>query len=273
MECFYGISNENSNKISDEYIAVNNFRYFKNIDTDIHTRREQGRLDYQIIYIDKGYGEFVINNIRTKIQSGNVALLRPDEKHRYTFKADSSPDYYWIHFTGKGVEQLLKALNLSGNIFKTGDFFRFKKIMDKMSKESAINDFTTKTSLAAHIISLLSVTAQNFHTPDNSMHKVIMKMETDFTNKLTNEDYAKICAISEYHFIRKFKNTTGLTPLQYKTKLIVNRAIDLMTTTELNISEIAHILGFDDNPYFSHVFKKQMGISPKKYTLQRHNNI
>ena len=90
-------------------------------------------------------------------------------------------------------------------------------------------------------------------------------MQTDFQNKLSNEDYAKICGVSEYHFIRKFKKETGLTPLQYKTKIVINKAIELLETTNLNILEIARMLGFDDSLYFSRVFKKETGTSPKKY--------
>ena len=90
-------------------------------------------------------------------------------------------------------------------------------------------------------------------------------MQTDFQNRLTNKDYAKICGVSEYHFIRKFKAETGLTPLQYKTKIVIKKAIDLLETTNLNISEISRMLGFEDSLYFSRVFKKETGTSPKKY--------
>lgn len=271
MECFYGIMTEYSDKCSDKYLSVNNFGYYKNIDTDMSTRRDKGRLDYQIIYIDKGYGSFRINNKAFEISNGNVVILHPGEKHNYTFKADSHADYYWIHFTGTGVEQLLKDLKLEGSIFKTGDFFGFKEIIEKMSENSVVNDLATEALLSANMLSLLSITARKIYTPDSTMHRVIESMQKDFTNKLTNKDYAKICGVSEYHFIRKFKNATGLTPHQYKTKLIVNRAMDLLTTTELNISEVSRIIGFDDSLYFSRVFKKETGMSPQKYLYSIQN--
>ena len=94
-------------------------------------------------------------------------------------------------------------------------------------------------------------------------------MQLDSDNKLSNKDYAKMCGVSEFHFIRKFKNETGFTPLQYKTKLIVNKAINLFETTNLNISEISQVLGFEDSLYFSRVFKKEMGIAPREYMKNR----
>ena len=71
--------------------------------------------------------------------------------------------------------------------------------------------------------------------------------------------------MSEYHFIRKFKQITGLTPHRYKEQLIVQRAIVLLNEANLNISQVAQSLGFENPLYFSRMFKKATGYSPKKY--------
>ena len=271
MEIFHGIMKSHSDRKSDKYISVNNFGYFKKTERIINTLRKNGRSDYQIIYIENGTGTFTFNEKKHHLQGGNVVIFRPFESQEYHFTLNS--DYYWIHFTGTGVEKLLEELKLEGTIFNTGDFLGFKEVFEKMIKDNAINDYASSNLLSAHLISLLSLTSRKLHTTDSVIHRAIEKMQTDFTSKPTNEDYAKICGLSEYHFIRKFKKETGLTPLQYKNKIIVTKATELLETTNLNISEIAHMLGFEDSLYFSRVFKKEKGVSPKKYITKKPKHI
>ncbi len=267
LEIFRGMITEWSDKTSDRYITVNNFGYYKSISRKISTQREKGRSDYQIMYLDKGSGTFFLDNKWTEIPCGTVIIYRPEERQEYSIYLNS--DYYWIHFSGTEVENLLEELKLNGTVFNTGDFLGFKEIFEKMIKDNSVSDMASSSLLSSHLITLLSLTSRKLHTSDNSIHKVIEKMQTDFTNRLTNEEYAKICGISTYHFIRKFKKETGLTPLQYKTKIIVEKATDLLSTTNLNVSEIARMLGFEDSLYFSRVFKKETGVSPKKYNITK----
>ena len=100
MDYFCGKGYLNTDKTSPEYISVNNFGYTKNIDQDLCVIREHGRFDYQMIYIDKGEGDFLINNTLTRVDSGNIVMIYPGEKNHYEFYKESVSDYYWIHFTG-----------------------------------------------------------------------------------------------------------------------------------------------------------------------------
>ena len=267
MEIFRGLMNEHSDRVSDKYISVNNFGYYRNTNKKIHTLRKNGRCDYQLMYIDRGSAIFKVDGTPKKIASGTVILYRPFERQEYTFDVNST--FYWIHFSGKEADNLLKELKLEGMFFNTPDFFAFKEAFEKMTKDSTISDTATEQLLCANMIYMLSLVSRKTHTSNNVIYKVLEKMQTDFQNRLTNKDYAKICGVSEYHFIRKFKAETGLTPLQYKTKIVINKAIDLLETTNLNISEISRMLGFEDSLYFSRVFKKEMGIAPREYMKNR----
>lgn len=263
MEIFRGMMTNPSDKTSDLPFEVNNFGYYKSINQKISTLRQNGRSDYQLIYIDKGCCTIKISGEKTRLSDGNIILFPPFVRQEYTFSEGSN--YYWIHFSGTDVENILNRLNLKDIIYQTKNFFEFKEIFNKMIMDNAVNDLATAQILAAHVISLLCMSSRKIYTKQNPIHKVIEKMQTDFSNRLKNDDYAKICGLSQYHFIRKFKNETGVTPLQYKNKIIISRAIELLETTNLNISEIAHMLGFEDSLYFSRVFKKETGVSPKKY--------
>lgn len=271
MDIFHGLLNEHSDKVSNKYLSVNNFGFHKNIEKNLKTLRKNGRSDYQIIYIDKGTGNFIIDGKSKSFSAGTVILYRPFERQEYVFDAGST--YYWIHFSGTIVENLLKELKIENTFFSTGESFSFIEIFEKMRKDSTIIDEATTELLSSNTIYFLSLVSRKIHTTNNIIYTVIEKMHTDFQNRLTNSDYAKICGVSEYHFIKKFKKETGLTPLQYKTKILVSKAIELLETTNLNISEISRTLGFADSLYFSRVFKKETGVSPKKYINSKSKDI
>lgn len=265
MECFYGRGSLNTDKTSNEYISVNNFGYTKNINHNLCVKREKGRLDYQIIYIDKGYGFFWMDNEFVKVTEGNIVLLYPGEKNHYKFQADSHTDYYWIHFTGNGSSEILNKLRLGHNVFEIGDFFEFKETISAMSKSCVAEDFTTEAFLASCIYTLLAKISRKIYIKDTPIRKALVKMQSESLKSFNNANYAQMCGLSEYHFIRVFKKIMGLTPHQYMAKITVTKAIELLSSTNLNVSEIAYLLGFDDSLYFSRFFKKETGVSPKKY--------
>lgn len=265
MECFYGKGTANTDKTSDEYIFVNNFGYNKNINQEFCVKRKKGRLDYQIIYIDKGYGHFLLDGKFIKADKGSLIILQPGKENHYEFPAEALSDYYWIHFTGTGVYELLKKLKLDQSIFTIGDFYEFKEIIKSMSKVAAIEDFTTDSYLSSSIGMLLSQISKKLYVPENPLRKVLIRMQNENINTLSNSEYADMCRLSEYHFIRIFKKFTGVTPHRYMAKITVTKAIDLLSTTTLNISEIAHLLDFDDSLYFSRFFKKETGVSPQNF--------
>jgi AraC family transcriptional regulator len=71
--------------------------------------------------------------------------------------------------------------------------------------------------------------------------------------------------LSNYHFARAFKASTGLPPHRYLVQLRIDRARILLETTNLPITEIAAQVGYDDPGYLSRLFRRQFGTTPAKY--------
>lgn len=272
MKCYSASDLKCSDRVTDSYLEINNLGYYKNIDKTLITKRESGRLDYQIIYISQGYGNFLIAGQMVRVNQGNIVLIYPGEKNYYEFPANNS-SYYWIHFTGTGASSLLKKLNMTNHVYAVGDFYEFKSFFDQMSKSTIAKDFTTDIYLSASMQTLLALTSKKIYIPDSPIHRVIELIQKGNMNTMSNAEYAKMCNLSEAHFIRKFKTITGKTPHQYKVGIVISKAIEMLTTTTLNISETAYALGFEDSLYFSRLFKKEVGISPQNYLKKSCENI
>ena len=81
-------------------------------------------------------------------------------------------------------------------------------------------------------------------------------------------EYAESLHISANWFIRSFKQYMRLSPAQYILSLRMVNAQSLLENTDYNIGEIAEIVGYDNQLYFSRVFKKEFGLSPAQYRKQ-----
>lgn len=78
-------------------------------------------------------------------------------------------------------------------------------------------------------------------------------------------DVADQVSIPKRSFIRRFKNATQLTPIQYLQKVKVEAAKKALEKTNLTVSEIMYEVGYNDMKSFRNLFKKETGISPLSY--------
>ena len=69
-------------------------------------------------------------------------------------------------------------------------------------------------------------------------------------------------------FIRSFKDFTGVTPMHYILALRIANAQSLLENTDYTVAEISRLVGYEDQLYFSRLFKKQNGLSPSQFRRQ-----
>jgi AraC-like DNA-binding protein len=84
---------------------------------------------------------------------------------------------------------------------------------------------------------------------------------------------AHMAHISPSHFFVLFKRWSGFSPIEYFNRLRMRQAGILLTTTALNVKEIAAALGYDDPFYFSRMFKSVHGLAPSAYRLAKQSEI
>jgi AraC family transcriptional regulator len=93
---------------------------------------------------------------------------------------------------------------------------------------------------------------------------VLDLIESDLSEDLSLNILAKTAGLSEYHFLRMFKQSTGYTPHQYVIYQRIERAKELLKKTEMSITEIAYLLGFSSSAHFTHHFHRKTGMTPSE---------
>lgn len=94
-------------------------------------------------------------------------------------------------------------------------------------------------------------------------------MRVRLASSLTIADVAAECRLTPSHFARSFRRSTGIAPHEYLSRLRIDEAKRLMTTTRLPLADIALICGFGDQSYFTRVFSRSVGTSPGAWRRAR----
>ena len=87
----------------------------------------------------------------------------------------------------------------------------------------------------------------------------------NFDRKLTLEDIGRQVYLSHSYVSSIFKKETGLSVVDYANQIRIDRSKRLLLETDLSISFISSRCGFDDQSYFTRMFKKFVGMSPRNY--------
>jgi AraC-like DNA-binding protein len=91
-----------------------------------------------------------------------------------------------------------------------------------------------------------------------------------FNETLDRETVAAQVGLHPTYFGKVFKMETGVHYAEYLTEIRIEKAKELLRTTQKNVTEIAYETGFSSQSYFSTVFKKKTGLTPKQYMNQTH---
>lgn len=84
----------------------------------------------------------------------------------------------------------------------------------------------------------------------------------NLASDVTIEATAGQCSLSRSHFIKAFRQTTGLTPHQWLTARRIEHGRELIRTTSMTLAEVATACGFADQSHFSRIFRKVCGVTP-----------
>ena len=99
--------------------------------------------------------------------------------------------------------------------------------------------------------------------------EVIGKLEQNYQRQWKLSELAKVAKMSEGNLMRIFKEATGQSPIDFLLHLRIQRALEFLSSTDHQVTEIAYDVGFNDSNYFTRHFKKITGQTPRQY---RQNN-
>ena len=101
--------------------------------------------------------------------------------------------------------------------------------------------------------------------PIRQLHKVEDYLNEHLAEEISVGALSELVALSPFHFCRVFKQTTGMSPLQFVTRERIARAQQLIRETSRSLIEIALEVGYTSPSHFAQVFRRVAGVTPTKF--------
>lgn len=231
--------------------------------------RPNGRFDYLLIYLISGSGRFLVDGELKEATSGDIVIYKPYEHQHYEF-FEGSQDY-WIHFTGsQALDHLLRHFG-NDKYFNIGTHqniaFYFNSIREELllkgkDFEKVIN---LQFNLLLKLISRYRIDDKALNERLNIFNHLILTLNDTYHDDWDVDKMASLCNLSKSRFLHLFKEQKGISPMQYLIKLRIDKAKELMIHSSISIQDVANLVGYSDPLYFSRLFKKYNGCSPRQY--------
>jgi len=238
--------------------------------------------DVMIIYIYTDGGSIVFQDKIYPMEKGCICFIRSKIQH-YTMPAiPSQYDRSKIFISEEVVSDILKITYHDKefhNLFINNPVV-FAHIPSDHQKE--VEEIFKKAESHLHadfkaafiqqffrlMIYLKSFSPEQISSPSDTITASIKYINQNYFLPITLDDICREVHMSKYHFSRKFKDTVGITAMQYLLKTRIASAKCFLADDNKCISEISEECGFSSLSYFCQIFKKHTNTSPSTYRKQ-----
>jgi AraC family transcriptional regulator of arabinose operon len=263
------------------FLLVNSVGYYEFTEVTRPTHRKQGRNDYYMAYNHHGNMKIRMSGHEYQLEPGSVFIYRPHEEQYYGHGKNKAFMSHWVHFTGYGVEELLSGAGLSEKcVFNVGISKTIANIYEAMLLELKDKNPGYELMVSSFLINLVAVIARkldpefygNLSESRKEIHDSVRYINNNYDKRIYIKELAEMAHLCPDRYTCIFKEVMGITPLQYIINLRIQKSCELIRRTSLGIGQIAAMVGFDDQLYFSRLFKKNNGLSPSKYRAKFENH-
>ncbi len=239
---------------------------------------ESGRTldEYQLNYITEGTGLLETSRGGFKIRPGMVMIIRPGVKHWYRPDKDTGWTENYIGFKGDLASHFLDVAfqDPHNPVLTCGSRVEiidvYQKIFDLVQTQKPAYQQVASGMILKLIGLLLSLQKQSrMEEKGKEIEDLITSARAylwENVDKTPNlEEFARSKNFSYSTFRKLFKQYTEISPYHYYLDLKIMRAKELIVSTDKSVKEMAYELGFDSVHYFSRLFKKKTGFSPREF--------
>lgn len=219
-------------------------------------------------YVDEGSGIVQFDKKSATVKKGDTYFLYSGHYHHYWSDPETPWKKYFINISGRLFHKMVEGYNLKNHFHFPGldTKSEFKEII-RLAKNYDTDNTYEITKVVMQLLHKMYI-----HSNDSQKYNDTASQMSEFLEKKVTESFhlSELCAYtgySESQLIKIFKASFNTTPYVYFMNLKIELAKDMLRNTTLPIKHIAHYLKFADEYYFSNVFKKNTGVSPKQFRI------
>ena len=239
-----------------------------------HRMQRSRHDDNLLIYCVEGKGYASTPDWRGAIGAGDVLLLPQGVVHRYESDPEQPWTIYWVHFQGSSTAVFNQYLGYREGHpvvdagLSPGLIASFNGLMEVRRTGYSTRAFINAANQLRHLLtqSALEIRAHSGRSSKGfDLDQIQGFMLEHIDQTLSLDSLAATANLSRFHFSKRYKKLTGYSPIKHFLNMKMEHACQLLDSTDLNVQAIATALGYDDPLYFSRLFSKTIGTSPRAY--------
>lgn len=236
-----------------------------------YRERKDGIEEYIFMYCTEGSGIITVKKEQYKIHENEAFCIPRFQSHSYYACEDTPWSILWVHIKGEDTKYFpLDELRVVQFISKSSTnrmLFLFELLFSVLERNYNLGNFIYISQVLALILA---------ETYDREKHNTVLEQNKYVTiivrymykhlqENLTLEQISAEFELSKSYLNAIFQRYTQHAPMDFFINLKMKEACKLFQSTDLYIYEVAQKLGYNDQYYFSRIFKKVVGISPREY--------
>ena len=258
---------------------------------------------FEIAYVASGRGIHLVNDREYQVSQGDLFIINHNMPHVFrsqqlgeemltVYNCGFNPDFLDsalldCHHFSEVIRHLLfhsffPEEGISGpDVHLSVQEARcVEQLYQKMLTEFVNKDSGYIEILRAYVIELIVIIFRAYrnsgalgdHTDIHRtrvVEKIMLYMQSNLSSELRIDKLSAMAFLSSNHFCKLFKETTGMTVVEYAQKIRIEEAIRLLQQSDRKVIDIAAEVGYRDVKFFNQVFKRLTGESPSSYRKKR----
>ncbi|HPG41268.1 MAG TPA: AraC family transcriptional regulator [bacterium] len=246
---------------------------------------------YEISYFYSGQGIYQVGDTKFPIKPGAIVLIQSGQMHNVEADNNDSVKTASIYFYPELIyhpgaytyehNYLLPFIHPDLNkvmpFHETDLGLSFRDLFIEMNNELVNKPNFYQLSLKSRLCEILLIFLKKMNPitkpPSsgyplnriNRLKKVFDYIGDEYSFAITLEQMAEKACMSPAYFCRYFKKVTGLSPNHYILRYRIDKAKELLITSDLSITEIAFKIGFNSSSYFDRIFQRFTTLSPSQF--------
>ena len=236
-------------------------------------------LDYHVGLVTEGVQRQCVNGEAVLLGPGRISLMPPGEIHdgvgesgdAYTLRTFRLSQDLLKEVTAEVTDStrepglkgmMIEDLTLAAHLLQLHDAMRSSPDASSVSVQSEWLSLLYVLFKRSGAIKPIAVKGTL-----SPMHRQRLKDYCLFhlAEKITLDELATLCGLGRFHFLRRFKQTVGMTPHAWLLRLRLEQACAQLARGRQSIAEVAQGVGFYDQSHFNRAFRQAFGVAPSAY--------
>ncbi len=277
------LQKSDSHPVEARLVSITKSRYDGDWHSILHTHSFA-----EVFYVLSGNGRFLVDGDAFEVKENDFVIVNPHVKHTETSWLSSPLKYVvlgidGIHFhfhAGDKTEEHTPQNNY--RLFNYRDQRNklqvyLKVMLDEVEAQQPYYHTVCQNLLEVLLVDILRqanfsfsvVAAKQVNTASNAAKGYI---DAHFKETITLDKLSQHAHVNKYYLTHLFTKDYGMSPITYIASKRVEECKNLLENTDLSMGDIASIVGFSSQSYFSQMFKKMTGVSPAQYRAQMKEN-